>query len=158
MRLVSGLLFAGAAAILFLGCGSTEEVSETDLPSATLTPTTSESPSTNGSSTITVRFVNDGQPVNVILGTAVNRITADGKNCGPGGVLVYIARSAPGFVTTWPMREDLVTAECTKEPPTELEFRFQHELGPFIATVHWQGDDVSVDVEVPEAAVVEPDA
>jgi len=138
MRLLSGLLFAGAAAVLFLGCGSTEG---------------------DGSSTITVRFVHAGQPVNVILGTEVNGITADGKDCGPPDFIDDDPRPEPGYTSSWPMRPEFtVNAECAKDPPTELTFMFAHELGPFFATVNWQGEDVSVDVEVPEAAVVAPDA
>ena len=145
MRSMFSLTVAAAAAILFLGCGSTEEAGE--------------SPGTDESSTITIRFVNDGQPVDVILGARVNEITADGKDCGPSGLGVVILRRASGYVRSWPMTpEKTVNEECANGPPTELTFMFAHERGPFIATVNWQGEDVTVDLEIPAEAVAAPES
>jgi len=89
----------------------------------------------------------------------VNEITADGNICGPGTPDVVILRRVSEYAESWPMRpSDSVSDACSDGPPTIVRFQFAHELGPFVGTADWRGEDVVVDVEVPEAAVAAPDS
>lgn len=69
MRLVSGLLLAAAAAILFLGCGSTEEASQ---PQAqVVSPTATGTPTPTAAVTPTPTAVPTDAPTAVPIGTPV---------------------------------------------------------------------------------------
>ncbi len=76
MRLVSGLLLAAAAAILFLGCGSTEEASQPQgqviSPAATSTPTPTPVVTPKATVAVTTTAPPAGSIVDTELGPAVS--------------------------------------------------------------------------------------
>ena len=99
-------------------------------------------------STITLRFVRDGQPV-TIFSIAGHKILADGITC----LFPTADEELSEFLTNWPaVAEPSQPLECSKGPPTTLRFEF----GGLFAEFLWTGDDVTVDVEVPADTAVPP--
>ncbi len=137
--------------------GAASTYTPTPSPTLASTPTPSPSPSPYPQSTITIRFVRDGQPVSVTLAQSIGAISADGVQCGVRVLGVVVESS--GYRTAWPLlAEPGQPSQCTKGPPTTLRFRFLGYRPQFNDTFDlstelvWVGRDVTVDIEVPGAA------
>lgn len=126
-------------------------VSASPTPSAsTPTPT----PYAGPKSTITVRFVSDGQPVTIVFGPP-SAIYADGVRCHIIFVAVAVSESQSQFVIEWPLDTSSVQPiECSKGPPTTLRFEFPGgESGLLSTQFVWTGSDVTTDIAVPPGLV-----
>ena len=114
----------------------------TDTPSPTPASTPSPTPYAGPTSTITVRFVRNGQPATVFAFSKI--IKADGVTCGFPSIEGEIST----FTVQWPLFATLgQPTECSKGPPTTLRFEFSG-LALFSEAL-WTGTDITVDVEVP---------
>ena len=122
------------------------------------TPTPSPSPTQYPQSTITVRFVNGGQPVTVILGGMV--ISADGVDCPLGRPDVLW--SASQFSMEWPYVPLTSVPECRKGPPTLVRLEFvagtpaDDEVLRLSAEANWEGNDLVLDLNIPDRFVFAP--
>ena len=125
---------------------------------AGLTAVSAQEATPTPTSTITIRFVRDGQPVTVLLAAPLRRLTAEGVPCPiaitPAGV------KSSGFSVDWPLLpaggEPL---ECSKGPPTTLRFEFLTVTvsGVLSAEFVWTGSAVIFDIEVPsEIPIITP--
>lgn len=163
---VLGVLIAVTLAVLGLGSASagvpTPTPTSSPTPTATPTPTprpTSTPTPVPGSSTITIRFVRDGEPV-TFTGNR-EAIVADGVLCQfPEPAAPYPFPSE--LNVPWPMggaEQGLnQPAECTKGPPTTIRFEFSSEFGLLVAEFVWNGADITIEVEVPPLATPTPSA
>lgn len=117
------------------------------------TPTTSATPSASVTpypleSTIEIRFVFNGEPVEVFLVEPIRSIQSDGQVCAvpiPGTASFY-----PGYTTKWPPPALAVREpECVGGPPRSIQFEFQSPAAIFSTTLIWSGSDVRADLEIP---------
>ncbi len=131
-----------------------ERVVEVQPPAvqATATPTavTPATPTPAPTSTITIRFVRDGEPVKIGLAAEIKQIIADGIICR--FLVPQAAVESSGFFTEWPLPpEEGQPVQCTKGPPTNLRFEFLSlDFGLLSTEFTWTGSDVAVDIEAPE--------
>ena len=147
------------AVALALAVGLTTVWAQEPTPTPTLIPTEVPTPTQVPTSTIEIRFVRDGQPVTIRLGQALGGLTADGVGCNFPILAVVVFSS--GFSINWPLPpEPGQPLPCTQGPPTTLRFEFLGEvLGEFrrlFAEFVWNGGDMTVDIEVPGAALPTP--
>ena len=109
------------------------------------------------SSTITIRFVENGQPIFATFFKPLADLKGDGVTCFfsvPSTVV-----TASEFSLGWPLNPDpLQVPECSKGPPTRVFFAFDGEWGRVSTEVEWVGDDVTVDLEIPVIATATPSA
>jgi hypothetical protein len=104
-------------------------------------------PTPTPSSMIGVRFVVNGQPVEVLLWSPVSRVIADGIPCPVAvpGIVQY----AGGYEMRWPLLPLAgVPSECSKGPPTAIHFDFNSEGTIFGTDVVWAGEDITQDLDV----------
>ena len=89
----------------------------------------------------------------ITLGSPISFLLADGVLCKlPFSPAVLIQSS--GYSSGWPLATEAGQPfECTKGPPSNLRFEFTSEFGPLVAQFVWNGVDVTIDIEVPSAAV-----
>jgi hypothetical protein len=151
-------LFAACLLILLVAVGWLVATPDTSAQTPSPTPNPTQSPTPTPppipSSTITIRFVRSGQAVTIRLSQAINRILADGVQCGVGVLSVVVDSS--GYSTSWPLQAATNQAVvCTKGPPTTLRFEFLSlDFGPLAAEFLWTGPDTTFDIEVPSATPV----
>jgi hypothetical protein len=145
---IAPLIVLGAtllAATVGLGqLASAQTPSPTAGPTDTPGPTASPSPTPYpaGSSTITIRFVSNGQPVDLFFLTWPGPFFADGVPC----LFPRIEGGGTQFSIKWPLQAGGgQPVECSKGPPTSLTFEF----GNLVSEFEWLGGDVTVDLEVP---------
>jgi hypothetical protein len=112
------------------------------------TPTPTPTPFPPGSSTVSVRFVLDGQPVEVFLLAPIEDLQADGVSCPVP--IPQLAAFYPGYSTLWPLGIIGGPPACSGGPPTEITIFFRSPVVVFSATIPWRGQTVSVDLEIPE--------
>ncbi|MEX0682816.1 MAG: hypothetical protein WD904_13450 [Dehalococcoidia bacterium] len=131
----------GDLTVRFSWSGDQDQTIEVDT-GFLLSPT--PSPTGYPQSTITVRFVKDGQPVVVESLSLPRGIRADGVACQ--GIRNEFVGSE--FAFRWPnLPEDSQPANCVKGPPTLVEV----QLGEtWVVSIPWEGDDLTVDAEVPD--------
>jgi hypothetical protein len=104
------------------------------------------------SSTITIRFVRDGQPVDIYLySVPFDHILADGRPCQ------YASAAVSGVddhtVFTWPLGNFFGQAhECRKGPPTQITVKLIADVGHLETTLSWTGSDTIVDLDVASTA------
>jgi hypothetical protein len=120
-------------------------------------PTVSPSPTPySPQSSIHIRFVKQGQPVQVVLAAPLHRIVADGVVCSipvSGGIVVRDM-----FSINWPLQSAGIEPPCAKGPPVDLRIEFIAldqsgvPLPAFAAEFRWTGGDVAQDLEVPPNA------
>ena len=143
-------ILAGAVWLL-----STTVGAQTPTPTGSPSPTASSAPIPTPyggpTSTITIRFIRDGQPV-IIRGNRL-KILADGASCNfaePGAPVDY----GPVLTQLWPLDPNFPPQppECTKGPPTRLRFEFSSQFGLLATEFVWSGNDVNVDIVVPAAS------
>ncbi len=128
--------------------------SGTPTPSPTLTPTPSPTPTQTPypphSSTITIQFVQGGEPTIAKLWTPIGRIWADDVGCQfpYPPVVVFVSE----FVQDWPFSSadnPPQPPECTKGPPTRIRFEWKGDFGVISTEVLWTGTDIVTQLEVP---------
>jgi hypothetical protein len=135
------------AALLAIGAAAGASASgETPTPE----PTPTASPTPYPQSTITVRFVHDGEPVVARYSTA--RQIADGVPCFGTAAL---GGEGGEFLIQWPLAPSPdQPLECSKGPPTSIRFEFEYGGGlHFSAEILWDGGNKTVEVEVPAEAI-----
>lgn len=156
-------LISAAAILCALTVALTTQPGDSDAASESPTPTVSASPTPTASaslsptptpvpkSTITIRFVQAGEPVEVMIGAI--HLSADGVLCPILRPDEVVARSK--HVEGWPLDADEFPTECRKGPPTSLTFTF-FALTPDLddslfltGEVIWTGVDVTKDIDVP---------
>ncbi|HEY5640720.1 MAG TPA: hypothetical protein VIW01_11790 [Dehalococcoidia bacterium] len=116
---------------------------DTPTPSASPTPTASASPTPYPQSLITVRFVRDGEPLSLFFGSFPNAVLADGVEC----FIVTTDGEGSEFSMAWPRKPRSVQPpSCSKGPPTTVRIDFG---GSFVVDVLWEGEDITLDAEVP---------
>jgi hypothetical protein len=155
MRVAWVLVLGAPVLIASIGLAQlTSAQTPTSGPTDTPAPTVSPSPTPATQSTITIRFVQAGQPV-VIRGNLTS-IIADGVQCQfpiPGAAIDI----GPIVTFTWPLNNGLPQPfECTKGPPTTLRFEFGSQYGFLATELIWSGNDVSVDIVVPAQTTAIP--
>ena len=124
-------------------------------PTPTPIPTEVPTPTQVPTSTITIRFVREGQPVTIGLSAPLHQLTADGVGCHIP--IPAVVGPSSGYSINWPLLP--VPGQplpCTKGPPTTLRFEFLGEFGLLFAEFVWKGGDMTVDIEVPGAALPTP--
>jgi len=125
----------------------------TPTPSASPAPTPSASPTPDTQSTITFRFVHDGNPVTIDL--ARFSIIADGTPCPQLQPDSYLEVSE--FSIQWPLPDDDLPAACRKGPPTLLRFGFSgHYWGGLSREFIWSGGDETFSLDFPVATPTRP--
>ena len=151
--ILGAVLLAFAILCLALSNARAQSPTPSDTASATPSPapTTASTPSTTPfaepTSTITIRFVQNGRPV-AIHGNRL-RILANGIPC------VFPEPAAPyeiGPIRTesWPLAASSEQpSECSKGPPTTVRFEFSSEFGLLTGEVTWAGADTILDIQVP---------
>jgi hypothetical protein len=142
------ILAALAAGLALAAPGGGPAAAQTDSPTPTATPYPP------ASSTITVNFVQDDEPIVVTLATKFLHIDADGERCV---IFVSTAVVVTSTVTwMWPLDEVGGQApECMQGPPTDIRVEWL-VLGPdlvpvgtFTAEFTWDGNDLIHEQEVP---------
>lgn len=166
------LMMAAAAAAMFASAliwTGSPPTARGDTPTPTAPPTPSASPTPSPTptpypqSTITIRFVRDGEPVEVTF-SVFAEISANGILCPllqPGVVGV-----ASEYSILWPLVDPSLPDDCTEGPPTVLQFEFLaltpslDESLPLAVQLTWNGSSTSQDIEVPArfAALQSPPA
>jgi hypothetical protein len=147
---VSVALLAGILTQVSTAQSPTPTPAPTDGSSPTASPTSTPYPV--GSSTVTIRFVRAGQVVTV-LGN-ITEILADGVAC----VFATTGQSTPLSVVTQPWPAGYPPFQCSKGPPTDLQFVYLTDAGRVVAALRWTGQDAVVDVELPAPAGTSPPA
>ena len=123
-------------------------------------PVPTPSPTLIPQSTITIRFVRNGEPLEVTLSSPPSPPSADGVTCPHLQPAVVVVRSQ--HVELWPLTDGEQPVECRKGPPTTLRFEYlahTPDLGETVwltAEVEWTGTDLVTDIEVPAEYVVTP--
>lgn len=150
MILAAAGVVVGIAALMataLTGAASADTPTATPSPTPSPTPTVSPTATPYPKSTITIRFVDDSEPVEVFLWTPVHRIFADGESCNIP--ISQIAGYFPGYTTVWPLAEPGFLAEpCTKPPPTSITVEFNAQ-GTILSTdLLWLGEDLTIEFDV----------
>jgi hypothetical protein len=156
---VSGFLAAIAAGALGFAAAFTAVSAQTPTPAPTptstptATPTASQTPTPTPTatavptSTITIRFVRNGEPVSFVGN--LGHVLADGVSCQVAVTDAPI-EIRPVIKVPWPLGDgDEQPPECMKGPPTTVRFEFGGEFGSLAGEVVWTGSDVTLDIEVP---------
>jgi hypothetical protein len=118
----------------------------------TATPSPAPTPYPPAISTITIRFVRNGEPVEVVLLESISQVTADGVDCTPDVLAVWVTITETEY--PWPWPDPLFPYECRKGPPTSLRFAFVAWDGTQLATeVEWTGENIETAIEVPDSAL-----
>ena len=105
-------------------------------------------------STITFRFVRDGEPVEVTNWSIVASTFADGVACSSPHADEVLTTSSER-IEVWPNPSPYALAECKKAPPVTVGFQFAFATvdGNFVVTPTieflWTGADMTVDLEIP---------
>jgi hypothetical protein len=143
---------AGVGALVLIASLALGRLATAQTPTPTSGPTGTPSPAPSpsptpypvGSSTITIRFVTDGKPLEIA--TSAPLVLADGVFC-PFPVIEPELRFS--YALVWPAfaPNPGIPNGCTKGPPTSLRFEF----GALFTELVWTGTDVTVDIEVPAA-------
>jgi hypothetical protein len=139
------ILVSGLFSLLALASptvGTSQATTPSAMPSVTPYPDTSH---------IEVRFVLNGEPVEVFLLAPIDELLADGEPCGIR--IPAIANFYQGYTTAWPATLGGAAQACFKGPPTLVEFRFRTPTRVFSTTDSWNGEDVTLDLEVPPELV-----
>lgn len=158
--LLLAIFIAIGVCLLALNVGR-EADAQTEAPTPSPSPTAGATPGVTPFPTTTrinIRFVQDGQPVEVYLLSPIYRLYGDGEVCN---IPIPTAESYySGYTEGWPpFVGDLtgVPVECYKGPPTEVKFEFvaptfdpSDPLFFFSTTVTWLGEDLSADLEIPD--------
>ncbi|MCH8050898.1 MAG: hypothetical protein IIC86_02655 [Chloroflexi bacterium] len=115
-------------------------VSPTPTPS---TAAVTASPTPYPQSLITVKFVRDGEPATVFFGSFPRAVFADGVAC----FIDSTEGEGSEFSIVWPRKPGPVQPpSCTKGPPTTVRIDFG---ASFLVDVLWEGEDITVDAEIP---------
>ena len=136
-------------ALATLGAAAVPTASaDTPTPSASPTPTPSASPTPYPQSTITIQFVQAGEPALVTLWQPISGLTADGVPCFLA--IPAIVVTVGEYVTQWPLYPDAPQPpECSKGPPTTLRFEFTGDFGTIATEFIWSGGDETFSLEFP---------
>jgi hypothetical protein len=139
----------------------TEAPTSSPTPAATTSPTPSPPPDATPypQTTVTIRFVRNGQPATVTILPERTTILADDVDCSQ--YLSDAPADVSQYTVAWPrLPNQGFPAYCSKGPPTTLRFAFVHpvrHLNPFGIAVAWTGSDITTDLEVPaDIQVVSP--
>ncbi len=96
-------------------------------------------------STITIHFVRDGQPLEV--NTKHPAVIADGVQCP--FVVIPESERLSSYTQVWGGGSPTFPTECTKGPPTTIRFEFEMGFESLAVDVLWTGSDIDVNLEVP---------
>lgn len=96
-------------------------------------------------STITIRFVKNGDPVTLSSLNFFKGVRADGVECP---TISFMEFKGDYYSIRWPFIPSLwAPVECSNGPPMSLIVKL---TDAFIVEVPWEGHDVTIDAEVPE--------
>lgn len=135
----------------------TESPTTSATPTATAGPTASPDPAATPypQTTITIRFVRNGQPVIVTILPERTAIVLGGGvdfvDCSQH--LSSVTANVSEYKTAWPKPLNQgFPPDCSKGPPTTMRFSFltpTRHLNPFGIVVTWTGSEIVADLEVP---------
>jgi hypothetical protein len=147
-------IFGGVATVVGQSPTPTDSPTSSPSPAATSSPTATPAPepTPHPQTTITIRFVRNGQPVIVAIIPELTTVRVGDVDCSQYG------SSTPASVSeyriAWPRSTNAgLPLECTGGPPRTLSFSFvtpTRHLNPFlIQGLVWTGSDLTADLEVP---------
>ena len=112
------------------------------------------SPMPDARSTITIRFVRDGEQITIWTTMPFSKIEADGVLCNIGTTTMPVA--VDHFTIPWPLGSGGLAKECLKGPPTMVRIEFlpydplaDRLFDAIGGEAEWTGEDTVVDLEVP---------
>ncbi len=142
---LGALIVVGMTTVVQLASAQTPVPTNGPTESPSPTPIASPTPFSGSPSTITIRFLSNGQPVTVSILAFSPVVTADGVRC----LVPATEFVGSQYSIVWPLPAGgSQPADCTKGPPTTLRIEFGTLFTEFV----WMGRDVAVDIEVPAAS------
>jgi hypothetical protein len=127
-----------ALAIVVLTLGANAAHADTPTPS----------PADPPASKITIQFIKDGAPIELLLGTAFSGVFVDGMDCTPSMPAIAVLESES--VSHWPLSGG---TQCSKGPPAMIRFEYTAAVAReravhFSVDIYWTGTDVTYALDV----------